>query len=57
MTWIGLLAVVGVVIALVVVVGARPRGGRPADRTQLMTAGRVVALAIALLLAYVAFGR
>lgn len=34
--------IVGVVIALVAVIGVRPRGGRPVGKTQLMTVARVV---------------
>ena len=57
MTWLGLLAVAVVVVALVSIVGARPRGGRPVEGTQLMMVGRVVALLTALAVAWVAFGR
>ena len=57
MTWLGLLAIAVVVIALVSFVGARPRGGRPVEGTQLMMVARVVALVTALAIAWVAFGR
>lgn len=57
MTWLGLLAVVVVVIALFSFVGARPRGGRPVEGTQLMMVARVVALVTGLAVAWVAFGR
>ncbi len=46
-----------VVIALVSFVGARPKGGRPVEGTQLMMVARVVALVTALAIAWVAFGR
>ena len=57
MTWLGMLAIAVVVIALVSFVGARPRGGRPVEGTQLMMVARVVALVTALAIAWVAFGR
>ena len=57
MTWLGMLAIAVVVIALVSLVGARPRGGRPVEGTQLMTVARAVAIVIALAIAWVAFGR
>ncbi len=57
MIWFGLLAVAVVLIALVALTGARPKGGRPVGGTQLMTAGRIVVIVAALVLAYVAFTR
>lgn len=57
MTWLGLLALAVVLVAVTALLGARPRGGRPVGGTQLMTVGRVVALVLALLIAYVVFGR
>lgn len=57
MTWLGILAVVVALIALVSFIGARPRGGRPVEGTQLMMAGRVVLVLTALAIAWVAFGR
>lgn len=57
MTWLGLLAIAVVLVAVVALTGARPKGGRPVGGTQLMTAGRIVVLIVALVLAYVAFTR
>jgi hypothetical protein len=57
MTWLGLLALAVVLVAVTALLGSRPRGGRPVAGTQLMTVGRVVALVLALLIAYVAFKR
>lgn len=57
MTWLGLLAIAVVLVAVVALTGARLRGGRPVGGTQLMTAGRIVVLVVALMLAYVAFTR
>jgi hypothetical protein len=56
-TWLGMLAIAVVVIALVSFVGARPKGGRPVAGTQLMMVARVVAVVTALAIAWVAFGR
>jgi uncharacterized membrane protein YozB (DUF420 family) len=57
LTWLSVLAVTVVVVALVALVGVRPSGGRPVERTQLMTVGRIVLLVLGLAIAYVAFGR
>ena len=57
MIWLGLLAIAVVLVALVALTGARPQGGRPVGGTQLMTVGRIVAIVMALVLAYVAFTR
>ena len=57
MTWLGILAVVVALVAVFSFVGARPRGGRPVEGTQLMMAGRVVLVITALAIAYAAFGR
>lgn len=55
--WLGILSIAVVVIALVSFVGARPKGGRPVEGTQLMMVARVVAIVTALAVAWVAFGR
>jgi hypothetical protein len=55
MLWLPLLIVVGVVVAAVAVSGVRPRGGRPVERTHLMTVARVVALVIIAAVAYAAW--
>ncbi len=57
MTWLGLLAIAVVVVALVALTGGRPKGARPVGGTQLMTVGRIVVIVVALVLAYVAFTR
>jgi hypothetical protein len=57
MTWLGVLAVVVALIAAFSFVGARPRGGRPVEGTQLMMVGRVVLVLTALAIAWAAFGR
>ena len=49
--------IIGVVIALVAILGVRPRGGRPVGKTQMMTAARVVLVVIALGILFFAFRR
>jgi hypothetical protein len=55
MSWLGILGVVVLLIALVSVLGLRPKGGRPASGTRLMAVARVVLVLIGLALLY--FGR
>jgi len=50
MSWLTLLLLAVVLVAVAAVTGLKPRGGRPVARTRLMTAARVVLLVIALLL-------
>jgi hypothetical protein len=51
----GLTAVIiGVAIALVAVVGIRPRGGRPVGNTQMMTVARAVLVAVTLVVLFLA---
>jgi hypothetical protein len=52
-TSFGLLIVVGVLVAIFAVGGARSRGARPVGRTGLMSAGRVVLVIVAAVIAYV----
>ena len=56
MSWIVLLGIAVVLIGLAVVTGAKPKGGRPAASTRLMTVGRVVLVVIALVLLFAAWG-
>jgi hypothetical protein len=57
MTWLGALAIVVALVAVFAFVGARPKGGRPVEGTQLMTVARVVVVVLALAIAWVVFGR
>ena len=51
----GLTAVIiGVVIALVAVIGILPRGGKPVGNTQMMTVARVILVVIVLVALYLA---
>jgi hypothetical protein len=52
MTWTGILGIVVVLVALVSVFGIRPRGGRPASGTLLMTVARVVLVLVGIVLLY-----
>jgi hypothetical protein len=56
-TWLGLLIAVAVAVALVAIVGARPKGGRPVERTGLMTGARVVLLLLGVLVAWAWWAR
>ena len=54
----GLTAVIiGVVIALVAVIGIHPRGGKVVGNTQMMTVARVVFVVVALVVLFFALRR
>lgn len=55
MSWLTLLLLVAVLVAVAAITGVKPRGGRPVARTRLMSAARVVLLVIAVLLAIAYF--
>lgn len=55
MSWLTLLLLVAVLVAVAAITGLKPRGGRPVARTRLMSAARVVLLVIAVLLAIAIF--
>jgi len=55
MSWVVWLALAGIVIAVVAVVGLQPKGARPVAKTGLMRAARVVLLVLAVIFAYLAF--
>ena len=52
MSWMGILGVVVLLIALVSLLGVRPKGGRPVSGTHLMTVARVVLVLIGFVLVY-----
>jgi hypothetical protein len=54
-SWLTLLLLVAVLVAVAAITGVKPRGGRPVARTRLMSAARVVLLVIAVLLAIAFF--
>jgi uncharacterized membrane protein YozB (DUF420 family) len=55
MNWLAILGIVVVVIAIVSVLGARPKGGRPVERTQLMGVARVVLIIAGLIIGFLVF--
>jgi hypothetical protein len=52
MTWLNVLIAVAVLVAVVALLGVRPKGGRPVERTQLMTAARVVLVILVAVVAW-----
>jgi hypothetical protein len=52
-----ILGAVVLLIAIVSVFGFRPRGGRPVERTHLMTGARVVLIVLGLILLYLGWKR
>ena len=44
--------IIGVLIAIVAVIGIRPRGGRPVGNTQMMTVARIVLVVLAIAVIY-----
>ena len=57
MNWLTILIAVAVAVALIALSGARAKGTRPVGRTGLMTVARIVAVILAAIVAYVAWGR
>ena len=57
MTWLSVLIVVGVLVALVALSGVRAKGGRPVGRTGLMSAARIVLVILAAVVAYIVWAR
>jgi uncharacterized membrane protein YhaH (DUF805 family) len=54
-SWIWILGIAVAVIAIVSVLGAQPRGGRPVERTQLMGVARFVLIIVALIIGFLVF--
>ena len=57
MTWLNILIAVAVVVAIFALVGARPKGARPVERTGLMTGARVVFVIMVALVAWAFWAR
>ena len=57
MSWLGILSAVAIVVAIVAVLGARPKGGRPVEGTHLMTGARVVLVLLVAVVAWVVWAR
>jgi len=56
MSWLTLLWIAAIVIAVLAVIGIKPRGTRPVARTHLMTAARIALGVVALVLVLIALG-
>ena len=52
MLWLGPLVAIALVVAVVALTGARPRGARPVERGGLMTIARIVVVALVALVAW-----
>jgi hypothetical protein len=55
MTWLAWLMLAVIIAAVATVSGLQPKGTRPVASTRLMGVARLVLLALALFLAYIAF--
>lgn len=55
MSWLSILGVVVIVVALLSVLGLGPKGGRPAGRTRLMSVARIVLVLVGLILLFFAY--
>jgi uncharacterized membrane protein YozB (DUF420 family) len=55
MSWIWIVGIAVVVIAVVSVLGAQPKGGRPVDRSQLMGVARFVLIIAGLIIGFLIF--
>jgi len=54
-SWIWILGIAVAVIAIVSVLGAQPKGGRPVERTHLMGVARFVLIIVALIIGFLVF--
>jgi hypothetical protein len=55
MSWLSILGIVVLVIAVASVFGLEPAGGRPVGRTRLMFMARTVLVVIGIVLLYLAY--
>jgi len=55
MSWLAWLALAVVISAVAALTGIKPKGSRPVAHTRLMSVARIVFVAIAIILAYLAF--
>jgi len=55
MTWLGILGIVVVLVAVVSVLGLQPKGGKPVAGTRLMTVARVILLIFGIIIIYAGF--
>jgi len=52
MSWLSILGAAVIVIAVLSVIGLRPKGGRPVARTRLMSMARIFLVIFGLILLY-----
>ena len=52
MNWLSILGAAVIIIAVVSVIGLRPKGGRPVARTRLMSMARIFLVIFGLILLY-----
>jgi hypothetical protein len=57
MSWLIILIAVSVLVAIVALTGARPKGARPVERTHLMTGARVVLVILVAVVAWAVWAR
>ena len=55
MSWLALLGLVVLITAVAAITGIKPKGTRPVAHTRLMGVARLALLALAIMLAYLAF--
>ena len=55
MSWMVLLGIAVVIVALAAVTGIKPKGSRPVAHTRMMGVGRVVLLIVAVIFAWLAW--
>lgn len=55
MSWIVLLGIAVVIVAIAAVTGIKPKGSRPVAHTRMMGVGRVVLLIVAAIFAWLAW--
>jgi uncharacterized membrane protein len=55
MSWLSIVGFVLILIAAVSVIGFKPKGGRPVERTRLMGMARIALVVFALVLVWMGF--
>jgi uncharacterized membrane protein YozB (DUF420 family) len=55
MSWLALLGVAVVIVAIAAVTGIKPKGTRSVSHSRMMGMGRIALVVIAIIVAYIAF--
>ena len=55
MNWLSILGIVVILMAIVSMLGLRPKGGRPVARTRLMSMARIFFIIFGLIILYLGF--